>query len=167
MYEIGTVVNHPSKGVCKIDDMREEKFSGEKKMYYILHPLSEKNATVYVPVDSKKINLRKMLTKEEIISIISETDISIISWNSNANIRKVELSNYLKSEELSEVIALIATLHIRKEELQKIGKRLPATEERILHDAENKIYQEFSYVLDIRNDEVPAFIMQYLNLPIS
>ena len=70
MFEIGNIVMHPSAGVCCIEDIREEKLTDKKRMYYIMHPLSDqKKSTLYVPVDTDKLRLRKLMSKEEIIEM--------------------------------------------------------------------------------------------------
>ena len=73
MFQIGSIVIHPSAGVCNIEDIREEKLTERKRTYYIMHPLSDNKATtIYVPVDTDKVHLRKLMGKDEIISIIRQ-----------------------------------------------------------------------------------------------
>lgn len=166
MYQIGTVVNHPTAGVCKIDDIRDKKFQDlAKRTYYILHPVSGNKSTVYVPVDTQKVHLRKMMTRDEIIDLIGSTDVSIISWNEKANLRKAEYIELLRSDDIRNIIALIAFLHTKKDEYLQLDKKFPTTEERILKEAENKIHQEFSYALNMPPEQVPLFIMENLHMP--
>ena len=77
MFETGNVVLHPSEGVCEIDDVRSERFDGSKKRtYYVMHPLYAKiKSTLFVPVDSDKIVLQKMPTKDEIIELIKSVSV--------------------------------------------------------------------------------------------
>ena len=69
--------------------------------------------------------------------------------------------------ETKEIIALIAKLHLRKKDVEAKGKKFSATDSKILKEAENKVYQEFSYVLDTNKKNVPDFIMKYLNMDMS
>ena len=39
MFEIGQYIIYGSTGVCEIEDIRDERISGEKKSYYILKPV--------------------------------------------------------------------------------------------------------------------------------
>ena len=124
MFETGNVVLHPSEGVCEIDDVRSERFDGSKKRtYYVMHPLYAKiKSTLFVPVDSDKIVLQKMPTKDEIIELIKSVSV------------------------------------------ETAGKKFSATDSKILKEAEKRVYQEFSYVLNTDEKNIPEFILKYLNV---
>lgn len=163
MFEIGNVVMHPSAGVCNIEDIREEKLTEKKRTYYIMHPISDQNrSTIYVPVDTDKVHLRKLLNEDEIISLIKHSTEEKVEWIDNTNLRKAAYSNIVHSDNISKIIALIAMLHRKRERIVEIGKKFPASDERMLHDAERKIHQEFSHALSIQEEEVPAFILSRL-----
>lgn len=156
---------HPSAGVCHIEDIREEKFTEKKRMYYIMHPVSENNrsTTIYVPVDTDKIRLRKLMSKNEIIDIIRHSTAETIEWIDNTNLRKTAYSEILHSDNTSRIIALITTLHAKRDRVLETGKKFPAADERIMHEAEKKIHQEFSQSLSIEEEEVPKFIIAQLS----
>lgn len=169
MFQIGSIVIHPSAGVCNIEDIREEKFTEKKRTYYIMHPVSENNqaTTIYVPVDTDKIHLRKLMGKDEIIDIIKHSTTENIEWIDNTNLRKAAYSEILHSDNISRIIALLTTLHTKKATILEAGKKFPAADEKILHEAEKKIHQEFSQSLSIQEDEVPKFIIAHLGSVIS
>ena len=53
MFAVGDVVLHTSQGVCRVDDIRDEKFSGMNRTYYVLLPMENNGkSTTYVPVDA-------------------------------------------------------------------------------------------------------------------
>ncbi len=163
MFEIGNIVMHPSAGVCCIEDIREEKLTDKKRMYYIMHPLSDqKKSTLYVPVDTDKLRLRKLMSKEEIIYVIKHSATEDIEWIDNNNLRKSAYLNIVRSDDISKIIALLIKLHKRKNSLLETGKKFSASDERIMHDAEKKIFQEFSHSLKIQEEHVPEFIMTQL-----
>ena len=74
MYQVGDVVRHPSAGVCEITEIREQRFGNlPPQQYYILKPLYAKAATtVYTPVDSPKVPLRKLLNEEELDRLLAQ-----------------------------------------------------------------------------------------------
>lgn len=155
---------HPSAGVCNIEDIREEKLTGQKRTYYIMHPLSDNNSTttIYVPVDTDKVRLRKLAGKDEIIDIIRHSTTERIEWIDNTNLRKAAYSEILRGGDTSRIIALITVLHIKKERVTEAGKKFSAFDEKILHDAEKKIHREFSYALSMQENEIPKFIIAQL-----
>lgn len=156
---------HPSAGVCNIEDIREEKLTGQKRTYYIMHPVSDNNGTttIYVPVDTDKVHLRKLMGKDEIISIIKHSTTENIEWIDNTNLRKAAYSEILRSDNTSRIIALITVLHTKKEHTTKAGKKFSAFDDKILHDAEKKIHQEFSHALSMQEEEIPKFIITQLS----
>lgn len=163
MFEIGNIVMHPSAGVCNIEDIREEKLTEKKRTYYIMHPVSDQNrSTIYVPVDTDKVRLRKLLNEDEILSLIRHSTEEKVEWIDNTNLRKAAYSEIIHSDNISKIIALIATLHIKRDRILETGKKFPASDEKLMHDAERKIHQEFSHSLSIQEDEVPAFILSRL-----
>lgn len=164
MFEVGNTVMHPSAGVCSIEDIREEKFTDKKRTYYIMHPVSDTHkSTIYVPVDTDKVHLRKLMSKEEIICVIRHSATEEIEWIDNSNLRKAAYLDIVHSDDLSRIIALLTKLHRRKIKLLENGKKFPAADEKIMHDAEKKVFQEFSHSLSIQEECVPEFIMSQLS----
>ena len=50
MFAVQDQVNYGAVGVCTITDIRRENIGGKTAEYYVLEPVFQKNATVYVPV---------------------------------------------------------------------------------------------------------------------
>ena len=53
---------------------------------------------------------------------------------------------------------------MRKKEVEAAGKKFSATDSKILKEAEKRVYQEFSYVLNTDEKNIPEFILKYLNV---
>lgn len=161
MYSINDVVLHASSGVCQIDDIREERFSGKPRTYYVMHPLCEDcKLIIYVPVDSEKCPLRDLHSREEILKLIRDSVQMEIDWPDNNNMRKNNFTEILKSDNTSKIIALIECLLQRKVEVEKLGRKFPVIDEKILTDAEKRISQEFSVALKMNGEEVGPFILR-------
>ena len=58
----------------------------------------------------------------------------------------------------------VIKLHMRKKEVETAGKKFSATDSKILKEAEKRVYQEFSYVLNTDEKNIPEFILKYLNV---
>ena len=52
MFKVNDVIIYGAQGVCKIIGTEEKNITGEKKIYFVLQPVSDKNATIYAPVDN-------------------------------------------------------------------------------------------------------------------
>ena len=72
MFEKGEYVVYGSKGVCEITDISTINISGmnREKLYYFLRPVNDRDAKIFIPVDSDKIQMRRILTQEEAESLV-------------------------------------------------------------------------------------------------
>ena len=72
MLKIGDTVLYGTTGVCRVTGETEREIGGEKKVYFVLCPLSQGKCTVFVPKDNELLlkKARKILSKEEILEII-------------------------------------------------------------------------------------------------
>ena len=121
-------------------------------------------STLFVPVDSDKIVLQKMPTKDEIIELIKSVSVESIEWIDNSTLRKDAFMHIIYNGDTKDIVALIAKLHMRKKEVETAGKKFSATVSKILKEAEKRVYQEFSYVLNTDEKNIPKFILKYLNV---
>lgn len=163
MFEKNNVVFHTSAGICQIDDIRNENFTGDERLYYVMHPVNHNGRSViYVPVDAKKSPIRSVLSEKEINQVIIDSKNEDIEWIDNNNLRKASFNEILHSDNISRIIAMIAILHRRKEKIMTNGKKMPVVDEKIMNDAEKKVHEEFSYVLSIEEEEVPGYIINQM-----
>lgn len=163
MFEKNNVVFHTSAGICQIDDIRNVNFTGDERLYYVMHPVNHNGRSViYVPVDAKKSPIRSVLSEKEINQVIIDSKNEDIEWIDNNNLRKASFNEILHSDNISRIIAMIAILHRRKEKIMTNGKKMPVVDERIMNDAEKKVHEEFSYVLSIEEEEVPGYIINQM-----
>lgn len=165
MFNKSDVIFHTSAGICQIDDIRQENFTGEDRMYYVMHPVNHNGRSViYVPTDAKKSPIRSVLSEEEINKVIIDSRNENIEWIDNNNLRKASFNEILHSDNISRIIALISVLHERRENIINNGKKMPIVDERIMNDAEKKVHEEFSYALDINEEEVPTYIINQMQM---
>ncbi len=161
MYRIGDMVMHPSAGVCKIEDIREECFSAAgPKRYYILKPVYENGrSTIYLPVENLKVKLRKLLSTEDIYELIHSVTLTNTLWVDNDAQRQERFRRVLVQGDQAQIIQLIIEIHEKQKEKQAAGKKLHMADGKILQEAEKRIHQEFGYALNLKPDEVAPFIM--------
>lgn len=159
MFSINDTVMYGNSGVCTIVDIRPEKLAGKKMTYYILKPAENENMTIYCPVDSDKIRMRKLLTLEEVNRLISIMPDTTVEWIEDDQRRKEAFTAVVKSGDHRDLVKMIKTLYFKREEKLSEGKKFHAADEKIMKDAEDMLYGEFSSVLQIRREEVIPFIM--------
>ena len=166
MFKTGDMVMHPGAGICRIDSITEESFGGTSpRKYYVLKTVYDNSQTViHLPVDSDRVKLRRLLTREDIKDIIRSVSVTEPLWVENSVRRKEEFSRIMQSGDHAEMLQMICEIHIKKAENEQAGKKLYVSDSKTLQMAERIIHQEFAHTLDISPDEVKDFIISELNI---
>ena len=162
MFKINDVVMRGISGICTIVDIREENFRGKPEMYYVMQPIYERT-TIFCPVESDKLKVRKLLTREEIEELIKTMPEQKNIWIENDSERKEKFNAIIKRGDHRELICLLKTLHRKREEKKELGKKFHIADERAMKEAEQLLHGEFAYVLGIGEEEVLPYILGKLN----
>ena len=163
-YVINDVISYGTHGVCQITDMTNNIVAGKERRYYVLKPINDPKATVFVPTDSQKLldKFRQLLSPDEIHSLIDRSATERPHWVNDENTPKDDYQHVFSDNSLDGPLWLIKTLHPKREERKNAGKRLCVTDENFMKKAEKLLYGELSYVLNIEPHEVWAFICNRL-----
>ncbi|SCK02348.1 CarD-like/TRCF domain [uncultured Clostridium sp.] len=163
MFKVNDYIIYGTTGVCKIIEIKKEKFLGrEEKEYYVLEPVYSKNTVIKIPVDNTTIKMREVLSKdyiEELINIIPNTE---TEWIDDDKLRSEHFKTVLKSGNCEELITLIRTIYLSKKDKKSIGKKLYKVDDEIMQAAEKLLNEEFAFVLDIDPKEVPQYIANHI-----
>ena len=165
MFKCLDYVMHPGMGVCKIEEIKKQSiFKNQEREFYVLRPVYENEKTlIYVPIDSEKIKLRKLLTKNDIKNIISTLPGCETVWIENELQRKETFMRTLKSCDHVAIMGIIKVLYEHRLAKQECGKKLYLSDEKLLKEAERLIHQELAFTMEINPDEVANFIADELN----
>lgn len=165
MYKIGDTVIYRNDGVCTIAEITVRMFKEKETEYYVLNPVHNENAEIFVPKGNPDLvsKMRKVLTKEQIMDIIEAMPQENSIWINNESERKEKYREILNLGDRKELVRLIKTLYIHKQNQKQCGRKLHLADEKFLRDAEKILYDEFAFVLEIKPDEVIDFIASKLN----
>lgn len=162
MFEVGQVVVYGSEGVYSIDDIRTEKFGTESRRYYVLSSFREgaSSTTVFVPTDSAILTARikPLISFADAEALIAAMPHSVIEWQDDAKTRTECFRRILERGERKELISLMRTVYLKKQELAEVGRRIYAADENAMKRAERMIFDEFSVVLGVGDDEIIKMI---------
>ena len=111
--------------------------SGTPKEYYLLVPIAEPTAKVYIPVDIAAARIRPVLTAEEALA----------------------------SRDPKRLIGIIKTLYLRKKERTDAGKKNTAVDERYFKLAEDQLHGELAFVLGEDKRNIEKIIIEYITNP--
>lgn len=161
MFKVNDYVNYGQKGICKIDEISEFDFGTDRKkrLYYVLKPVFDSNSKIYVPVKNTERTkcMRKILTADEIDSIILSIKGEKLSWIKDHRQRAEKFKEILKQRDERNLLWMISCMYLETED-----KKLSNTDIQMLKKAEEIIDQEISFSLNIKVDEVRSYILNKL-----
>lgn len=161
MFELNDVLVYGNNGVCRIADIRKERFTAAKEeMYYILSPVFGKQSKLYVPMQNIKLveKLRPVMYKDDLTSMLSAAKQVNVKWNSDDRIRDEEFHSTVANGLSTELLVLIKNILFHKIELKDKIKKLHASDERMLALSEKIAGEEFAYVMGMDVSEAVAFL---------
>lgn len=157
MFQVEDLVLYGIHGICKIIDIKED-----QKKYYVLQTFTTPNTTIFIPVDNEVLvsRMHKVLTVDDIKEIIQSNTI----WIQDKNRRKEAYKKIIMSGDRKDLVRLIKTLFLKKEELKQEGKHLSSMDDNYFKEAKRMLYEEFAIVLKIEPDQVVPFILNKIEL---
>ena len=162
MFQINDVVVYGAQGVCKIVGTQEQKIDGANKIYFVLKPADDRGATFYVPTWNEKAlaKMRKVMTKQDVDALIDSMPNKTPTWIANENERKETYKRILASGDQAAIISMVQALFSHKKEREADGKRLHMSDEHFMKDAEQLLYNEWQYVLNVDKAGLMAYIFE-------
>ena len=153
MFQVNDVIIYGAQGVCKIIGTDEKIINGIKKLYFVLKPVDEKGATIFAPTDNELVlsKMRRLLTKDEIHMLIDSMQEDSTLWIDNENERKELYKSILAKGDHRQIIKMLKAIYSHKTQREAEGKRLHQSDERFFKDAEQILYNEFQYVLNLKD----------------
>lgn len=162
MFQVNDVIIYGAQGVCKIVGIEEKTVDGAKKKYFVLRSVSENGTTIFAPMDSERIlqKMRRLLTVEEIKSLIDSMPKEETIWIANENERREYYKSIIAGGDHLELIKMIKSIYLHKKEREAEGKRLHVSDEYFFKNGEQILYDEFRYVLQLGSkDELLQYIL--------
>ena len=160
MFKVNDVVVYGSQGVCEIIGIDERKMDGVSRTYFVLKPNDDKGATCYVPTWNEKAlaKIRRVMTKQEVDALIDSMPSKSPTWIANEKDRKEAYKNILASRDQAAIISMVQALFSHKKEREAEGKRVHMSDEHFLKDAEQLLYSEWQYVLNVDKAGLMSYI---------
>ncbi len=124
MFKKDDKVSHPGHGACKIKDICQQDFMGEKKDYYELVPMVDQNSTLYVPIDTaEEIGIRSIISKKEANTLLETLRNATEGWVAETNAKQrrfKELFAENTKEKMHESMTAMSAL-VRQSEERPLG----------------------------------------------
>lgn len=166
-FQKNDYVIYGKTGLCMIQDIKPLAFSNtDEKNYYILQPIHDKNETVFVPCYSEKLlsKMRRILTKEEIDTVLAEAKGKKLEWIDDKNARSDYFHQIISNGNQSDMLLVISCIYQNKKQREACGKKLCSGDERILQALEKLIEDEFAFSLRLSGEQVGEYIRSGLGI---
>lgn len=164
MFSIGDTVFYSAHGICSIEEMKEQDFGKEVQLYYTLRSHHNPNLTLYHPVDTVDSKLKKLMTKEQAVSVLHCFENIADPWDEKTNVRSHAYQATINSEDHLKIAQMANTLLRRRTELETIDKKLPVHDAQVLQRITTILYEELAKALDTTagdiSDQVDEIILK-------
>ena len=164
MFQVNDTVSYGTHGVCQITEIGEKNLTGKPMEYYILKPVYNENSTLYIPVHNENLTgkMRRILSVREITEMIRQMPFQQEDWIENENLRKARYKELLDAGDRTELLKMLRTLYLHREEQLSKGKKLNNIDERFFREAEKLLFDEIALVLHIKPSQVLPFIQEQI-----
>lgn len=159
MFKKGDFVVNTNNGICEISDIVTMNMSGTNKEYYMLIPITEPTAKVYLPVELATQRIRRAMSKEDALALIESIPEIDEAYIENEKEREKTYKDALNSHDPKRLVGIIKTLYLRKQERVEAGRKNTAVDERYFKLAENHLHNELAFALQIDKTSVKKMIL--------
>lgn len=165
IFKVGDYISCQGIGICQISDISEMDFGDyNPRKYYMLKPVYDVHSTSYLPVDSpeSRVKIKRLITKEEIDTMIDSVDEIEIEWIDNGKQRAERFNEILTKGTRAETLWLVKSLLRHKAEVEANNRKFYASDARILAAAEKLVCEEFAFVLGCDKNDVIEYISSHI-----
>lgn len=162
MFELGTMLVHPTYGVCEVVhigkiDMKNVK---DERLFYTLVPLYDSKSKLFIPTDSDGLGLRPVMTKESALELVASLPAMEPITVQNEKEREKIFKEMIRGGNCEDISRIIKTLYLRKKARLAAGKKAVSLDEKFLFMAREQLYGELAVSLGIEKNGVEDYIAQ-------
>ena len=106
--------------------------------------------------------MRSVITKEEAENLIQNIPRIETVWIVNEKAREVQFKEAMQTCDCEELVKIIKTLYLRKQQRLGSGKKVTVVDEKYFRQAEDKLYEELAYALGMEKKQVGTYISQHM-----
>ena len=160
MFSVGDYVVYGNTGVCKIEGVGPLSIGNSDKDYYTLVPIYGRNSKLYTVVDSDKVVIRPIMTRQESDALLDEVEEIDTLRIGDERKREEIYKETMKTCDCKAWVRMIKTLYFRKLDRLSRGKKVPSSDERYLQMAEENLYGELAFSLQMPKEKIGEFISE-------
>ena len=161
MFQPGELLVYGTTGVCRVEGIATPNLTRAERgrQYYLLKPLYQ-DGVIYAPVDSQKVPIRPVISRQEAEDLIDLIP-SIQAEACHAPTLQALAQHYqsaVHSHNCRDLLELTMSIYLKQRQAEAQKRRLGMVDERYMKQAERLLYGELSAALDIPYEDVQAYI---------
>jgi CarD family transcriptional regulator len=159
LFQIGEYVIYGGTGVCQITGVAERPVRGGVRRYYAIRPLYQ-TCMIYAPVDSDKVFMRPVISREEAERLIDRIP-SVRAEAVECRALRELTDSYeasLRSHDCGDLVALTMSIYAKQRAAKAGGRKIGSVDAAFMKRAEDLLFGELSVALNMPRDEVPDYI---------
>lgn len=161
----GDKVVYGTHGACTITFIGKIEMNPQNDEYMVLEPCDQPESKYYVPTHNPiaMSRIRKIMTKEQLEDLLSNSKIIEEDWICADMRRKEHYKNILNNGDFKEIIGMIQSLYSHRQQQSSVGRKFHVCDENLLKSAEQMIASEVSQILSIPQYSVEEYIKSKLD----
>ncbi len=164
MFARDEYVFHETGGVCRIADIRPAPLSGmpADREYYVMKPVHEPNSVIYIPVDSDRVFLRRLINRAEAEELLDRIPFVRVIDEGNAKLLRAKYVEAMNTHEPLEWVRVIKTVYLRASLPQGRPRRISETERSIAERAKRHLHTELALALELNEKDMERYITEHV-----
>ena len=168
MFQAGELLVYGSTGVCRVEEITELNHTvrDRGRRYYVLKPLWQ-DGVIYAPVDSEKVPMRPVMSREEADTLIDRMPgiQAAVCRGSTPQALAQQYQSAVKEGGHQALIEMMKAIYRKRGQAEAKNRRLGLVDERYMKQAERLLYGELATALEIPYDGVEDYIAARLEEP--
>ena len=164
MFEIGEHIVYGTSGICRVEGICPSPYDkNDTRTFYLLIPVhNPMGSTIYTPVDNERVPMRRLMTREEIDSlIVAMPDIGLVEVPVEKQRREI-YRNTIGALRPEGYVSVMKTVEWRREALTAARKHFPVSDMEYGRLAKHLLYSECAHVLGMDENCIEAYITRRL-----
>lgn len=164
MFERDEYVFHESGGICRIADIQVAPLDNmpADRMYYVMRPIHDPNSVIYIPVDSDRIFLRRLLNRAEAEELLGRIPFVRTIEESNAKLLRAKYVELMRTHDPLEWVRVIKTVYARANTPTSRTQRISETERSFSDNAKRNLHAELALALGLPERDMESYIAEHI-----
>ncbi len=154
----GDNVVYLNNGICRVEDVVMMNLQGENKEYYLLIPVNEPTAKIYLPKDYDGNRVRVAMNKEQALELIHKiSEIAELTVGNDKERERI-YKEAAASNDPYKLVSILKTISRRKRERELFGRKSTSVDDKYFKLVENQLYGELHHALQVNKEELEQLI---------